>query len=415
MAMTARLLFRSSQYLLRPLFTRSGRRRLARRRRQDPTSCAAGTERRDATLESVREENARLHRALRDLTREAEKNEAVSRRFHALELALLDAPRLPELVDRIVGETPKRLALDEVTLLLTDPEHEIRYLLGHQMPTLVESPAVRFCDRVVPGDGDPAGLKGPWTGPYRKKYAYLFRRGDKLGSVALLPLCADGRLFGTLNLASSDPERYTPHHASDFHRHLANITSLCLQNAINREKLEVSGNTDVLTGWHNRRHLETRLPEEMARAIRYSEPLCCLILDIDHFKQINDVYGHLAGDDILREVARQIKLELRGSDLAARYGGEEFVVFLSQTSGDDAERVAERVRRRIASTAFDTGRGVSLDVTLSGGISELRRIECPRSPAGLGRELLQRADAALYRAKASGRNRIVRHEAGQTG
>ncbi len=302
-------------------------------------------ERTASTVQELLSENQRLRRALGALTREAEKNQAIFQRFHSLELSLLDAGSLPELIERLVHQTRDILGLDEVTLILEDPKREIRSLLAANALLPPASPQVRLTDDPIAVELHDRGLSGPWLGPYRERHAGLFSgtRGG-LGSIALLPLTAQGCLFGCLNLASDDPLRYTRRHGRDFHSRLASVASLCLQNAINRERLVLSGHTDQLTFWHNRRYLEARLPQEVARALRYREPLCCLLLDVDHFKRINDHYGHPCGDLVLREIADRIKGQLRSSDIAVRYGGEEFVVFLIHATEDDACSIAERIQ-----------------------------------------------------------------------
>ena len=364
---------------------------------------------RDRGAQALRAENLRLREELLRLAREAEKNEAIFRRFHDLELALLNAGSLPDLLRLMVQGTREILGLDQVTLILHDPRQEIRGLLqGDTLPLRVP-PGVRLTDSALPSEIADGPRPLPWLGPYRNGHAELFTPGKRLGSVALLPLVAQGSLVGSLNLASSDRSRYTERHARDFHVRLASIASLCLQNALNRERLLLSSHTDLLTRWYNRRYLDLRLPQEVARALRYREPLCCLMLDLDHFKQINDRYGHPAGDAVLREVAGRIKRQLRSSDLRVRYGGEEFVVFLIRTTEQDALGVAERIRRGVAETPIQLQEGQLLQVTLSGGIAELEPGGRSADPAALGAAMLHRADAALYQAKTAGRDRIVRH------
>jgi len=365
------------------------------------------------TLETLRRENLRLRREIGALAREAEKNESIFRRFQALELSLLTAASLLELVDRLVQGTRQTLGLDEVTLLLHDPRHEVRNLLAGDALPFPVLPGVRLTEdlslwRRVCGERG-----GPWLGSFRKNHSVLFSGTRAFGSVALLPLATQECVFGGLSLASVDPNRYTRNHACDFHNRLAGIASLCLQNAMNRERLIVNSHTDLLTHWYNRRYLDIRLPQEVARALRYREPLCCLMLDLDHFKRINDRYGHPAGDAVLREVADRIKKQLRSSDLRVRYGGEEFVVFLIRTREEDAASVAERVRRGVAEAPIRLQGEASLRVTLSGGIAELAPGDRSKDPVALGAAMLQRADAALYRAKAAGRDRIVCHGKGE--
>jgi two-component system, cell cycle response regulator len=121
--------------------------------------------------------------------------------------------------------------------------------------------------------------------------------------------------------------------ATNFIEWLAAVASVCLENVANNERLKHIGLTDALTGVHNRRYFDQRLREEVDRALRKGQPLSCLLVDVDHFKHVNDKHGHLIGDAVLREVAEQIKDQLRLSDAMARYGGEEFAVLLVQTDG----------------------------------------------------------------------------------
>ena len=160
--------------------------------------------------------------------------------------------------------------------------------------------------------------------------------------------------------------------------------------------------TDALTGLFNRRYMENHLGTLVEQAGARSKPLAVLALDIDHFKSINDTYGHDAGDDVLRDFAMRIKRSIRGIDLACRCGGEEFIIVMPETDMAVAMTVAERLRRRIATEPFAISEGTrTIPVTLSIGIAALRgRDDTPAS-------LLKRADQALYRAKRDGRNRVV--------
>ena len=160
--------------------------------------------------------------------------------------------------------------------------------------------------------------------------------------------------------------------------------------------------TDVLTGLHNRRYMETHLSGLVEQAASRGKPLTVLVLDIDFFKAINDGHGHDAGDDVLREFATRVRKSIRGIDLACRYGGEEFVIVMPETDMAVAGMVAERLRRRIATEPFPLSQpGKSIEVTISIGIAGLG------APADTAATILKRADQALYRAKRDGRNRVV--------
>jgi len=158
---------------------------------------------------------------------------------------------------------------------------------------------------------------------------------------------------------------------------------------------------DELTGVANRRYLLDRLTQEMLRARRYGSPLCILMLDLDHFKRINDTYGHIVGDTVLATVASILRQTIRATDIPGRYGGEEFCVVLTETKADGAHLVAERLRRRIAAEAFPAAAGQSFHVTCSIGLAPYH--ETIKDVLAF----IARADQALYRAKAAGRDRIV--------
>lgn len=173
-----------------------------------------------------------------------------------------------------------------------------------------------------------------------------------------------------------------------------------LRNSV-RQTVELAV-TDGLTGLHNRRYLDNHLRTLFARAMARGRPLTLCITDIDRFKQVNDVHGHDAGDEVLKEFAGRIRGTVRGADLACRYGGEEFVVVMPDTSAEVATVVAERLRGMIEARPFQLRSGEkSLMLTASMGIATMGPgIVTPE-------QLLKQADRALYEAKNSGRNRVV--------
>lgn len=159
--------------------------------------------------------------------------------------------------------------------------------------------------------------------------------------------------------------------------------------------------TDVLTGLYNRRYFERHLSVMLGKAQEQERDLALMILDIDHFKAVNDTYGHDIGDAVLREFSARLRRNIRGVDLACRFGGEEFVVLMPDTDFAQADAVAERVRQSISEQMFDIGAPRPLSVTVSVGVSlNDGQVDTPEG-------MIKRADVALYRAKREGRNRVI--------
>jgi len=161
--------------------------------------------------------------------------------------------------------------------------------------------------------------------------------------------------------------------------------------------------TDPLTGAFNRRYLMEQLPREIDRAARYGRQLSVIMCDVDHFKKINDAYGHLVGDEVLKWFVTSLQKAVRTSDWVARYGGEEFVVVLPETGVNNAGIAAEHLRSQVASIAF-SGHAVSFPVSASFGVSGWKEVV----PAGATLDaLMARCDAGVYASKAAGRNRVT--------
>ncbi|GAM09503.1 response regulator PleD [Geobacter sp. OR-1] len=175
---------------------------------------------------------------------------------------------------------------------------------------------------------------------------------------------------------------------------------LVIQLDAAQKSLKKLASTDELTGIKNRRQIMKRLDEEFSRASRLGEPLCIIIMDIDHFKKINDTYGHPCGDRVLKQVASLITENLRNYDRIGRIGGEEFLLVSPGSSIDDARTLAERLRQTINNEQFGEG-GCRFSITISAGVTALAQADDNVDI------LIKRADEALYEAKQSGRNRVV--------
>ncbi|WP_217915816.1 GGDEF domain-containing protein [Miltoncostaea marina] len=259
---------------------------------------------------------------------------------------------------------------------------------------LVAGEAAALCDvdgaAVVRFAGD-EGVVVAAVGPAR-------RAGDRMplatlpGGDLVLPVVADGRPWGMVHAPGARSGRPDgPRRA----RPLADLLALAVANARARERLVALATTDGLTGLANRRVFHERLAGEAARARRAGRPLSLVMIDLDHFKAVNDTHGHQAGDEVLRAMATRLRETSRAGDVVARFGGEEMAWLLPDAAWADALEAAERLRSRIRGEPV----GAAGRVTASLGVAEMDG----RGPE----DLVRRADLALYRAKAGGRDRCV--------
>jgi len=228
-------------------------------------------------------------------------------------------------------------------------------------------------------------------------------------SVIALPFSIDRGQYGVfLVRRTRDQERFGP---ADLEFAQAVITAAVavIQRAqmvestmADNARLEQLAQTDPLTQLLNRRALTERIAAEMERTLRYDSTMALLMIDLDHFKRVNDTYGHLVGDDVLRDVAPLLSDTIRTADIVARYGGEEFLVLLPETDDAGAESFADRIRRAIETHPFASDslpEPLRLTASIGVAVYPAARIESVE-------DLFARADAALYRAKADGRNRV---------
>ncbi len=352
-----------------------------------------------------------LSDTVNDLFQKATRNEAVLRRYQQFELQLLDVSNLAPLLDMLLCNVLDHFRLDAAELLLYDPQGTLQGLLGDYQ-------------RALPGLGLTTQLtdlqclyhRQPEVRLVSGKGALPVFRGRDIQSAALLPLCRQGLLVGSLHLGAADPERFSADKSTDFIAHLASIVAVCLENVVSQERLHRLSMYDVLTQVKNRRAFHRALDEEVSRATRGGDPLSVVFVDLDYFKQINDNYGHPMGDKVLKVVAQHIDDQLRKTDHVCRYGGEEFALVLPNCGRGRALEVAERIRAQVGGLRIedDTGENpvpddqrVEVGVTLSVGACCWVPQEQPApdlDEAAIVHRLIAAADRGVYQSKAAGRN-----------
>ncbi|NNF41024.1 MAG: sensor domain-containing diguanylate cyclase [Woeseiaceae bacterium] len=361
-----------------------------------------------ASVEELTAELAATRRKLEKLTAEVRSNEEKMRHTHRREMRLLQAESLDALIVAMTDGLRISYELEHVSVVLCDPDHDIRHLLIANGTPVEHFDNLLMVEAMTGLAPQYSALRQPWLGAFAPcDHQLICPAASGIQSIAIIPLMFRHKLMGSINLCSANKERFAPALATDFLAHLGVIASFCLENAINRARLLRSGFTDVLTGWHNRRYLGVRLHEELARSRRDGTGLVCLMIDIDHFKRVNDNWGHAAGDVVLKEVAHRIESQVRASDVAARYGGEEFVVLLPGTDVASALLLAERIRGSVSATGVDLPDGTTTTITVSIGIAAARFGRGADELKTLGDSLIARADVALYAAKSAGRDRVV--------
>ncbi len=229
-----------------------------------------------------------------------------------------------------------------------------------------------------------------------------------ISSIVVVPIIFHEEVIGTLFLRTSRVRSAFTEYEINLCNVIANVSANALYNASLFEKmenekarLEKLAITDFLTDVYNIRYFYHRLTEEFSRSMRYSIPLSCLMIDVDHFKDINDKYGHRTGDNVLRAFAQLLRKHTRKSDVLARYGGEEFIMLLAQTTEEGAAAKAEAIRAFTAEFHFRALRGEK-GPTVSIGIASY-----PSPLIKDSEDLITFADDALYKAKKTGRNQVV--------
>ena len=337
-----------------------------------------------ATQASIGLQNAKLYSMLQRRAAQLEAINAIAKRT-TVELDL------KELLDRLCTQLPKSFPVEHVAIFLRDADGDL--VLCSQQGILSSQLQI--------GDALPKGYAcsshradhSPYCGDPSTCTGGCFPAGRE---EVCLPLVSFGENVGLLICVSAQSHAILPNDMQALES-VADIVATSSQNARYVDRVRQLAYRDGLTGIFNRRYFESRLIDEVTRAARYGGGVSVLMIDLDHFKRINDDYGHLLGDEVLRAVSAIFVRQLRKVDVVCRYGGEEFAVVLPATQGASAAAVAEKLRRAIANAQFA---GVSYPVTVSIGVAEF--------PAnGITRDnIVRAADDALYDAKAAGRNHV---------
>jgi two-component system, cell cycle response regulator len=242
----------------------------------------------------------------------------------------------------------------------------------------------------------------PAGGEPREVSAPIYTRKVKIEdarSLLVLPLLAADEPVGTLTLVARAEKRFGKD-VREMLAVIANQVAVSLENGFLYRKMETMATTDGLTGLTNHRTFQQRFADLLERAARHGHRVALLLCDVDHFKKVNDNYGHPVGDEVLRRVARVLQEVPRKIDIPARYGGEEFAVLLDNVDVAQAKQVAERIRIEISRVVVESEKG-PLSVTESIGVAAFPDDGKDRAT------LIERADLALYHAKHTGRNRVV--------
>ena len=223
----------------------------------------------------------------------------------------------------------------------------------------------------------------------------------------IFPLVSENKVLGYIVTKNIDSKLTLKE--IEYLEELSNQAATTINRANVYAEILKHATLDALTGFYNRRQLEERIKQEFSSSQRQKTPLCGIMTDIDHFKNVNDTYGHAVGDLVLKTVSKVIRSQLREYDVAGRYGGEEFALLLPFTKLNEAKMVAERLRDSIEKTKIDISEVNSessdkeISVTISLGIYELKETDNEE-------DLLKNADKALYQAKGTGRNRVIIYE-----
>lgn len=344
-----------------------------------------------STQASIAIENARLYTLEQRRARQLEAINAIARQTTAI-------VEVDQLLKTVCEQISQRFNIDHVAVVMWQAgELKVKAMHGKLTPlvkvgdalpenTGLSYRALTLAETIIEGDVDHVvGYVKGFKETKSEMCVPMIFFGDKIGVLAL------------------DSARENAFDASDVQplESVADICAAAIKNTTYFEQAQQLAFKDGLTGIFNRRFFELRIAEELERANRYAQNLAVVMLDIDNFKKLNDEFGHLLGDEVLRQVSQILNDSMRKGDVVCRYGGEEFALLLPQASPENAVEAAEKVRRNIEQYHFP---GVPRRVTISCGVAGHPEFGRTRD------EIVAAADAALYAAKQAGRNKVVNAE-----
>jgi diguanylate cyclase (GGDEF)-like protein len=339
-----------------------------------------------STQASMALQNARLYSLERERARQLEAINAIAKQT----TAVLD---LEELLIRVCGLIQQAFQVSHVSLFLRE-DHDLVLRAHHGTLTLQ-----------IPQGGRFPATAEPWAQVLSTNTTVTETELDAPGATKFyaesasrrcIPLVSFGQILGVLTLDSSKADAFRDGDLQSLES-VADICATAIQNAHYVERVKQLAYLDGLTGIFNRRCFEMRITEEIERARRYNMSMAIVMADIDQFKRLNDEFGHMLGDEVLRQVSSLFHQQVRKIDVVCRYGGEEFGILLTQTSAEQALVVADKLRRSVESWQFP---GVPSTVTISAGAAAFPEHGTSRD------ELVSSADRGLYAAKQAGRNRV---------
>jgi diguanylate cyclase (GGDEF)-like protein len=299
-------------------------------------------------------------------------NEEIARKFFEIETSILSIRHFKDFLQRLLREIREKFDIPHVWIALIEGSEPLKLLETIEAPQTVRrnlrTIAKETLFRLTDSRRSPVLINDQL-----KDYEPILpeQGRKKIRSLAIVPLTLDREVIGSLNLADSLDQRYAPGMETTLLEQLAVKVSICLSNVMAQEKLRMLAFQDTLTGLLNRRVLEEALRREFSRAARYGTPLSVVFLDLDHFKELNDLHGRDFGDEALKYVAVHLRVMSRESDIVARFAGDEFVVILPHTEGENAFRFSDRIQTFFLTNPMRRGEA-HVTLSLSCGVATNR-------------------------------------------